>query len=51
MLVPAGDLATLAIIPPGIQGSFHECFCGIPGPVLGYSFLAVPLVGMERALP
>lgn len=51
MLVPGSDPATFIIIPPGIQWHFHECFCGIHGPVPGWSFLAVPLAGMETALP
>lgn len=50
-LGPGSDPATLTIIPPGIQWRFHECFCGIHGPVPGYPFLAGPLAGMETALP
>lgn len=37
--------------PPRNSMSFHVCFCGIHAPVLGYSFLEVPLAGMETALP
>lgn len=37
--------------PPRNSMSFHECFCGIHAPALGYSFLEVPLAGMETALP